>query len=67
MRILDALVTEPGSIYMFDPGFINFARLDRLNEARAIFVTRIKRGVNWERIYSKPVDRSTGLVRDQTI
>jgi hypothetical protein len=67
VRILDALVTEPGSIYLFDRGFIDFARLYRLNEARAIFVTRTKRGVHWERIYSRPVDRSTGLICDQTI
>jgi hypothetical protein len=67
VRILDALITEPGSIYLFDRGFIDFARLHRLNEARAIFVTRTRRGLNWERIYSRPVDRSTGLICDQTI
>ena len=67
VRILDSLITEPGSIYVFDRGFIDFHRLHRLNEARAIFVTRAKRGHNWERIYSRPVDRSTGLICDQTI
>lgn len=67
VRILDALVTEPGSIYLFDRGFLDFARLHRLNESRATFVTRTKRGVKWERIYSRPVDRSTGLICDQTI
>ena len=67
VRILDALVTEPGSIYVFDRGFIDFTRLHRLNAAHAIFVTRAKRGMRWERIHSRPVDRSTGLVCDQTI
>jgi hypothetical protein len=67
VRILDALITEPGSIYVFDRGFIDFHRLQRLNEARAIFVTRIKSGIRWKRIYSRPVDRSTGLICDQTI
>lgn len=67
VRILDALVTEPGSIYVFDRGFIDFSRLNRLDAAHAIFVTRAKRGMRWERIYSRAVDRSTGLVCDQTI
>jgi hypothetical protein len=67
VRILDALVTEPGSIYLFDRAFIDFVRLHRLNEAHAIFVTRAKRGIKWKRIYSRPVDRTTGLICDQTI
>ena len=67
VKILDTLIAEPGSIYLFDRGFIDFARLRRLNEAHAIFVTRAKRGMSWERIYSRPVDRSTGLICDQTI
>ena len=47
-KILGALITEPESIYLFDRGFIDFARLHRLTEAHAIYVTRTKRGVNWE-------------------
>ncbi|CAN5124906.1 hypothetical protein BH23GEM4_BH23GEM4_09280 [soil metagenome] len=42
-------------------------RLDRLNAAHAIFVTRAKRRLRWQRLYSRPVDRSTGLICDQTI
>ncbi len=67
VRILDSLIPEPGSIYLFDRAFIDFRRLHRLNEARAIFVTRAKRGLRWKRLYSNPVDRSTGLICDQTI
>ncbi len=67
VRILDALIPEPGSIYLFDRAFIDFERLYRLNEARATFVTRIKRGLRWRRLYSRPVDRTTGLICDQTI
>jgi hypothetical protein len=48
-------------------GFIGFSRLARLNAARAIFVTRANRGMRWERVSSRPADRSTGLVCDQTI
>jgi hypothetical protein len=67
VRILDVLIPEPGSIYVFDRAFVDFRRLHRLTEAHAIFVTRAKRKLKWRRLYSHPVDRSTGLVCDQTI
>lgn len=67
VRILDALVPEPGSIYLFDRAFIDFARLNQLTQAHAIFVTRSKAGLKWKRLSSQPVDRSTGLICDQTI
>lgn len=67
VRILDALVPEPGSIYLLDRAFVDFPRLYRLNGAHATFVTRAKRGLQWQRVYSRKVDRSTGLICDQTI
>lgn len=67
VRILDALIPEPGSIYLLDRAFLDFPRLHRLNAAHATFVTRAKRGLRWTRLYSKKVDRSTGLICDQTI
>jgi hypothetical protein len=38
-----------------------------LHQAGAFFVTRAKSNLKCRRIYSHPVDRSTGLVCDQTI
>ena len=38
-----------------------------LRQARATFVTRAKRKLRWRRRYSRPVDRTTGLLCDQTI
>jgi IS4 transposase len=67
VRILEALVPEPGSIYLLDRAFVDFPRLYRLNGAHATFVTRAKRGLQWQRVYSRKVDRSTGLICDQTI
>ncbi|MEX0824142.1 MAG: IS4 family transposase, partial [Woeseia sp.] len=67
VRVLDALVPEPGSIYLFDRAYVDFRRLNELTQAQATFVTRTKKGIRWERVYSRPVDRSTGLVCDQTI
>ena len=67
VRILDVLVPEPGSIYLFDRAYVDFHRLHRLTEAHAVFVTRAKKNLQWRRLYSRPVDRATGLVCDQTI
>jgi hypothetical protein len=67
VRILDALIPEPGCIYLLDRAFLDFFRLHRLNAAQATFVTRAKKGLQWERLYSRKVDRSTGLICDQTI
>lgn len=67
VRILDVLIPEPGSIYVLDRGYIDFHRLYRLHESRAVFVIRAKKNLSFRRLYSSPVDRSTGLICDQTI
>ena len=64
VRILDLLLPEPGSIYVLDRGYVDF---ERLHDARAVFVIRAKRNLCFRRLYSSPVDRSTGLICDQTI
>jgi hypothetical protein len=66
-HILDVLTPEPGSIYVFDRAYLDFVRLRRLDQAKAIFVTRAKKNQKLRRIYSRPVDRSTGLICDQTV
>jgi len=66
-RILDVLVPEPGSIYIMDRGYLDFARLAYLDRARAVFVVRAKSNLRFRRLYSHAVDRSTGLICDQTI
>jgi hypothetical protein len=67
VSILDQLVPEPGAFYIMDRGFLDFARLYRVHQAGSFFVTRAKSNTKAERRYSRPVDRSTGLVCDQTI
>ena len=67
VNILDQLLPEPGSIYVMDRGYTDFGRLYRLHQERAYFVIRGKRGLDFRRRYSRPVDRSTGLLCDQTI
>lgn len=67
VNILDELVPEPGSFYIMDRGYIDFARLYALSQSLAFFVTRSKSNLKFRRLYSRPVDKSTGLQCDQTI
>ncbi|MQA92348.1 MAG: IS4 family transposase [Gemmatimonas sp.] len=67
VNILDELIPEPGSIYVMDRGYVDFGRLHTLHRSQATFVVRAKKNLQFERLYSAPVDRSTGLVCDQTI
>src|SRR5580704_2557048 len=67
VNILDQLVPEPGAFYVMGRGYVDFERLARLNDAGSFFVTRAKSNMKAKRRYSHPVDRSTGLICDQTI
>jgi len=67
VNILDHLIPEPGAFYVMDRAYLDFARLYRLHEAGSFFVTRAKANLKAQRRYSHPVDRSTGLICDQTV
>lgn len=64
---LDHLLLEPGSFYIMDRGYIDFARLYRFTEALSFFVVRAKKNLDYQRRACRPVDRATGLRADQTI
>ncbi len=67
VKILDELIPEPGSIYVMDRGYVDFGRLHAFTRSGANFVTRAKKNLRFQRRYSASVDRSTGLMCDQTI
>ena len=67
VNVLDMLVAEAGAIYVMDRGYLDFARLYKLHQAGAFFVTRAKRGMNARRVYSAKTDRSSGVICDQAI
>jgi len=67
VNVLDILVPEPGAFYVMDRGYLDFARLFRLHQAKAFFVTQAKSNFTYRRRYSHPVDKTTGLVCDQTV
>ena len=67
VNILDELIPEPGSIYVMDRGYTDFRRLYFWHQAQAFFVIRGKKNLDVRRRYSRPVDRATGLICDQTV
>jgi len=67
INILDELIFQPGAIYIMDRGYVDFARLYKIGQTMAFFLTRAKSNFDCHRLYSHPVDRSTGLRCDQTI
>ena len=67
VNILDDLPILQSAIYLLDRGYLDFRRLFMVQQAGAFFVTRAKSNTRWQRIYSHHVDKSTGLVCDQTI
>ncbi|MDZ4144737.1 MAG: IS4 family transposase [Burkholderiales bacterium] len=67
VNVLDFLPLEAGAFYVMDRGYLDFARLYKMHQAGAFFVTRAKRGMDARRVYSQPTDRSTGVICDQAI
>ena len=67
VNVLDFLPIEAGAFYVMDRGYLDFARLYRLHQAGAFFVTRAKRGMDARRVYSAKTDRTTGVICDQRI
>ncbi len=67
VNILDILPVEAGAFYVMDRGYLDFGRLFKLHQTGAFFVTRAKRGMNAQRMYSTKTNRSTGVICDQAI
>jgi hypothetical protein len=67
VNVLDVLVPEPGAFYIMDRGYLDFSRLFSLTQAPSFFVIRAKSNFRCRRLYSHPIDKSTGLKCDQTV
>jgi len=67
VNILDDMIFEPGSIYVVDRGYLDFARLHRIQQASAFFVTRAKKNFRFNRICSYLTNKTSGVRCDQTI
>ncbi len=67
VNILDELIPEPGSFYITDRGYLDFVRLYYFQQYSSFFVIRAKSNLQFRRLYSHPIDKSTGLKCNQTI
>ena len=67
VNILDQIAFEAGAFYIVDKGYYDFERLYLIDQAKAFFVIRAKRNMKFKRLYSNPVDKTTGLKCDQII
>lgn len=67
VNILDQLIPEAGAFYVMDRGYLDFTRLNQFHQSGAFFVIRGKSNLKIQRRYSRQVDRTTGLVCDQTV
>ena len=67
VSVLDHLPLQAGAIYVMDRGYIHFKRLYALAQAAVFFVVRARANMQFQRRYSHPVDKTTGLCSDQTI
>lgn len=67
VNLLDDLPIEPGAIYIFDRGYLDFARLYKIHRAGAFFVIRAKSNFRFRRLYSQKADKAKGIQADQII
>jgi hypothetical protein len=67
VNAIDLLLIEPGAYYVVDRGYLSFDRLYRIHQSKAYFITRLKSNTKLRRIYSAPVDKTKGILLDQTV
>jgi len=67
LTLLDRIAFEPGSFYVMDRGYVDFARLFAIHSAQAFFLIRAKSNMQYRCLASRPVDKRTGLRCDQRI
>ena len=67
VNVLDYLIPSPGAYYITDRAYLDFSRLYQYHTAKSFFVTRAKSNFKFRRRYSRKVDKTTGLICDQTV
>jgi hypothetical protein len=67
VNALDFISFEANSFYVMDRGYVDYKRLYRIHLSGAFFITRAKDNMDFRRLYSHKVDKSKGILCDQTI
>lgn len=65
VNAMDQITYEAGSFYVFDRGYLDFDRLYFIHQAKSFFVIRAKNNLQFNRIYSAPVNKKAGVRCDQ--
>ena len=65
MNAMDLIPYEADAYYIFDRGYIDYTRLYRITLHEAYFVIRAKSNLKFNRMYSRKVDKETGVLCDQ--
>ena len=65
VNAMDVIPYESDAYYIFDRGYIDYKRLYKITNHSAFFVIRAKSNLQFNRIYSNKVDKTTGVQCDQ--
>jgi hypothetical protein len=65
MNAMDYLFYETGAYYIFDRGYVDYTRLYKITQHSASFVVRAKSNLQFNRMYSRKHNKSTGVRCDQ--
>ena len=67
VNILDYIDFEANSFYVMDRGYLDYKRLYNIHQTKAFFVIRAKDNMNFRRIYSHKINKTKGIICDQSI
>lgn len=67
VNILDELFIEAGAIYIMDRGYLDFARLYKIQTSSAFFIIRAKSNFHFRCVHSMTVEKSIGVECDQIV
>lgn len=69
VNILDDLFIEVGAIYIMDRGYLDFARLHKIQTTPAFFIIPAKSNFRFQRVHSLPITKkeTSGVQCDQII
>ena len=65
VNAMDVIPYETEAYYVFDRGYVDYTRLYRITLLQAWFVIRAKSNLKFNRMYSRKVDKTTGVLCDQ--
>jgi len=65
VNAMDSIPYESGAYYVFDRGYVDYARLYKITILSAFFVVRAKSNLKFRRMYSRKVDKTKGVQCDQ--